>query len=42
MQIRFMEFRSTEVVTRRTERVQEKSSGTNDLVFIDRAVIREV
>ena len=31
-------FRSTEVVTRRTERLR----GTNDLLYIDRAVIREV
>ena len=35
-------FRSTEVVIRRTERMQEKDRGTNDLLCIYRAVIRGV
>ena len=35
-------FRSTEVVTRRTEGCRKRSRGTNDLFYIDRAVIREV
>ena len=35
-------FRLRDVVTRRTERVKEGSRGTNDLLYIDRAVIKEV
>ena len=35
-------FRSREVVIRRSERVQKGSRGTNDLLYIDRAVIKEV
>ena len=36
-------FRSTEVVTRRIEKMQKKRSrGTDDLLYIDKAVIREV
>ena len=42
MQIAICTFRSKEVVTRRAERVRKGSSGTNDLLYIDRAVIKEV
>ena len=35
-------FRLREVVTRRAERVQEGSRGTNDLLYVDRVVIKEV
>ena len=35
-------FSSTAVVARRTERCRKRSRGTNDLLYIDRAVIREV
>ena len=35
-------FRSGEVVTRRAERCRKGSRGTNDLLYINRAVIKEV
>ena len=35
-------FRSREVVTRRVEGCSKGSRGTNDLLYIDRAVIKEV
>ena len=35
-------FRSTGVVIRRLVKMQERSRGTNDLLYIDRAVIREI
>ena len=35
-------FRSTEVVTRRTERITKRSGGTNYLLKVDRVVIGEL
>ena len=35
-------FRLTEVVTRGQKRCRKRSRGTNDLLYIDRVVIREV
>ena len=35
-------FRSKEIVARRTEGCRKRSQGTNDLLYIDRAVISQV